>query len=88
MSSSLVWFRRDLRDFDHAALYHALKNTSAVYCAFVFDTEILDRLADKQDNRVAFIWQSIKALKDDLLVNGGDLIVRYGKATEEISQSN
>jgi deoxyribodipyrimidine photo-lyase len=84
MSSSLVWFRRDLRDFDHAALYHALKNTSAVYCAFVFDTEILDRLADKQDNRVAFIWQSIKALKDDLLVNGGDLIVRYGKATEEI----
>jgi len=22
---ALVWFRRDLRDFDHAALYHAPK---------------------------------------------------------------
>jgi hypothetical protein len=29
MSSALVWFRRDLRDFDHAALYHALKPTGA-----------------------------------------------------------
>jgi deoxyribodipyrimidine photo-lyase len=84
MSRSLVWFRRDLRDFDHSALYHALKNTSAVYCVFVFDTEILDQLTDKQDSRVAFIWESIKELKNDLLVNGGDLIVRYGKATEEI----
>jgi deoxyribodipyrimidine photo-lyase len=84
MSRSLVWFRRDLRDFDHAALYYALKNTSAVYCVFVFDKEILDQLTDKQDSRVAFIWQSIKELKDDLQVKGGDLIVIYGKATEEI----
>jgi deoxyribodipyrimidine photo-lyase len=28
MTSALVWFRRDLRDFDHAALYHALKQHS------------------------------------------------------------
>lgn len=84
MSRSLVWFRRDLRDFDHAALYHALKNTNAVYCVFVFDTEILDKLTDKQDQRVAFIWQSIRELKDALLTKGGDLIVRYGMATEVI----
>ncbi|MBL8459951.1 MAG: deoxyribodipyrimidine photo-lyase, partial [Zoogloea sp.] len=42
MSSALVWFRRDLRDFDHAALYHALKNYQRVFCAFVFDRDILD----------------------------------------------
>jgi deoxyribodipyrimidine photolyase len=38
---SLVWLRRDLRTFDHAALYHALEQSEAVFCVFVFDKEIL-----------------------------------------------
>ena len=46
---ALVWFRRDLRDFDHAALYAALKHSRAVYCAFVFDREILDALPRGDD---------------------------------------
>jgi hypothetical protein len=41
---SLLWFRRDLRDFDHAALFHALKYSRQVFCVFVFDREILDTL--------------------------------------------
>ena len=81
---SLVWFRRDLRDFDHAALYHALKTSKAVYCAFVFDTEILDKLENKQDRRVEFIWESVRELKAALQVHSGDLIVKYGKAIEII----
>lgn len=83
---SLVWFRRDLRDYDHAALYHALKNSAQVFCIFVFDTEILDLLEDKADRRVEFIWESIKALKSALLSHGGDLIVTHGKAREIIPQ--
>ena len=43
-----MWFRRDLRDFDHAALYHALKDTRAVFCAFIFDREILDALPTRK----------------------------------------
>ena len=82
--NSLVWFRRDLRDFDHAALYHALKNSQSVYCAFVFDTEILNKLSNKQDRRVEFIWESVRELKSALQKNGGDLIVKHGKATEII----
>jgi deoxyribodipyrimidine photo-lyase len=81
---SLVWFRRDLRDFDHAALYHALKSSQAVYCAFVFDTEILDKLTDQADRRVEFIWESVHELKAALQARGGDLIVQCGKATELI----
>jgi len=81
---SLVWFRRDLRDFDHAALYHALKYSQQVYCAFIFDTEILDLLTDKADRRVEFIWESVHELKTALRAKGGDLIVRYGKASSEI----
>lgn len=81
---SLVWFRRDLRDFDHAALYNALKTSSQVFCIFVFDTEILDLLVNKQDRRVEFIWESVKELKAALQANGGDLIVMHGKARELI----
>jgi deoxyribodipyrimidine photo-lyase len=83
---SLVWFRRDLRDYDHAALYHALKNSAQVFCIFVFDNEILDLLEDKADRRVEFIWESIKALKAALQSHGGDLIVAHGKAREIIPQ--
>jgi deoxyribodipyrimidine photo-lyase len=84
MNNALVWFRRDLRDFDHAALYHALKNTTQVFCVFVFDTEILDKLKNKQDRRVEFIWESVRELKTALQNNGGDLIVKHGKAADII----
>jgi deoxyribodipyrimidine photo-lyase len=84
--NSLVWFRRDLRDFDHAALYHALKNSNQVHCMFVFDTDILDKLSNKQDRRVEFIWESVRELKAALQKNGGDLIVQYGKACQIIPE--
>ena len=79
---SLVWFRRDLRDYDQAALYHALKNSEQVFCIFVFDTEILNQLQDKADRRVEFIWESLKELKAALQKHGGDLIVEHGNAKE------
>ena len=82
--NTLVWFRRDLRDFDHAALYQALKSSQAVYCAFIFDSQILDKLDNKQDRRVEFIWESVRELKAALQANGGDLIVQYGSAREII----
>ena len=83
-TKSLVWFRRDLRDYDHAALYYALRHSEQVYCAFVFDTAILDELTDKHDRRVEFIWESIKQLKSALQEKGGDLIVLHGNAKDEI----
>jgi deoxyribodipyrimidine photo-lyase len=84
--NTLVWFRRDLRDYDHAALYHALKHSQQVFCIFVFDTEILDQLSNKTDRRVEFIWESIKELKTALQNHGGDLIVRHGVAKEIIPE--
>lgn len=84
MSTALVWLRRDLRDDDHAALYHALKRHTQVYVAFVFDADILDHLADKQDRRVEFIWESVRELKQSLQAHGADLIVLHGRAKVEI----
>ena len=84
--TSLVWFRRDLRCFDHAALSQALRISTRVFCVFVFDTEILDSLTDKIDRRVDFIWHSIKELDKTLSAMGGGLIVRHGVARELIPQ--
>ncbi|SDK19638.1 deoxyribodipyrimidine photo-lyase type I [Methylophilus rhizosphaerae] len=84
MSDALVWLRRDLRDDDHAALYHALKRHTQVYVAFVFDTDILDGLKDKQDRRIEFIWESVRELKQSLQSQGGDLMVLHGQAQQEI----
>ncbi len=51
LDTALVWLRRDLRADDHAALYHALRAARRVWCAFVFDTAILDPLP-RADRRV------------------------------------
>lgn len=83
---SLVWFRRDLRDFDHAALYHALKSSQAVYCVFVFDRQILDQLTEPQDRRVEFIWESVGELKSVLQRHGGDLLILHAVAEQAIPQ--
>jgi deoxyribodipyrimidine photo-lyase len=94
-STGLVWFRRDLRVADNAALFHALKNCTKVQCVFVFDTEILQHLPN-QDRRVAFIRESLveldellrktalKAGVDAKLASQLGLIVLHGNALQEI----
>lgn len=79
----LVWFRRDLRAHDHAALYHALRHCRQVLCAFVFDRAILDALP-RSDRRVEFIRESVAALQAQLEAMGGGLIVRHAVAETEI----
>lgn len=83
-SGALVWFRRDLRDYDHAALHAALNAHRAVHCAFVFDTEILDALGSSTDRRVTFIWECVRELKAALEARGGGLHVLHGRARDAI----
>jgi deoxyribodipyrimidine photo-lyase len=83
-ATALVWFRRDLRDYDHAALHRALSSAERVYCAFVFDREILDALSRGSERRVEFIHASLVELDAALRARGGGLIVRHGMAREEI----
>ena len=84
MEKALVWFRRDLRDTDHAALAAALAEAKQVYCAFVFDADILDPLPTRADRRVEFIRESLVALDAALSARGGGLIVRHGRPQDEI----
>jgi deoxyribodipyrimidine photo-lyase len=85
--NGLMWFRRDLRAHDNAALFHALKHCQKVHCVFVFDREILDALP-RQDRRVEFIRESLVALDTELRGMAGQhdagLIVRHARASDEI----
>jgi len=86
IQSALVWFRRDLRLDDNAALHAALSACRRVWCAFVFDTDILDRLPTRCDRRVEFIRESLVELNAALAVRGSTLIVCHGSARTEIPQ--
>lgn len=74
---SIFWFRRDLRLQDNAALYHALKSGHPVVPIFIFDRNILDKLEDKTDKRVAFIHAAITDIQTELAALGSSLEVFY-----------
>jgi deoxyribodipyrimidine photo-lyase len=87
--AGLMWFRRDLRATDNAALFHALKSCRQVHCAFVFDSAILDGLPRK-DRRVEFIRESLVELDAQLRElagnEGAGLIVTHAGALHEIAR--
>ncbi len=80
--TSIFWFRRDLRLQDNAGLYRALKAHDNVLPIFIFDKNILERLEDKKDARVTFLYDTIVALKAELKALGSDLLVEYGRPEE------
>ena len=88
--TGLIWFRRDLRADDNAALHHALKTCRQVHCLFVFDKEILDHLP-RSDRRVEFIRESLvdldgqlRQLADKNNVSGAGLITLHAVASDAI----
>ncbi len=83
----LVWFRRDLRVHDNAALCDALQRCKQVHCVFVLDRAILDDLP-RADRRVEFIRETLVELDAGLRQLAGKphagLIVLHAMATEAI----
>ena len=85
-----MWFRRDLRAQDNAALYHALNACEQVFCVFVLDRAILDALP-RADRRVEFIRESLVDLDGQLGTLGegngnvgAGLIVQHAQAADAI----
>jgi deoxyribodipyrimidine photo-lyase len=74
---TIFWFRRDLRLKDNAGLYHALKETKNVLPIFIFDTDILDQLENKKDQRVEFIWYAVEHLQQQLIEMGSSLLILH-----------
>ncbi|QTN27414.1 deoxyribodipyrimidine photo-lyase [Rhodoferax sp. AJA081-3] len=85
--TGLVWFRRDLRVQDNAALCDALQHCKQVHCIFVLDRSILDGLP-RADRRVEFIRETLVELDASLRTLAGKpqagLIVLHAVASEAI----
>ncbi len=82
--SALFWFRRDLRVQDNVGLSAALNAHARVFCVFVFDRDILDKLSSPFDRRVEFIWHSVQQLEQALRLCGAGLLQVHGAARELI----
>lgn len=79
---TLFWFRRDLRLEDNTGLFYALQQEKDVLPLFIFDTNILDKLEDKEDARVEFILNQLLGIKQKLEEKGGSLLIKHGKPEE------
>lgn len=87
LDTGLIWFRRDLRVADNAALHLALSRCRQVHCLFIFDKAILSGLPHA-DRRVEFIRESLveldAALRQLSGKVGAGLIVRHALASDEL----
>lgn len=78
----VFWFRRDLRLKDNHGLFEALRTEGSVLPLFIFDTAITDKLQDKSDARISFIYRQLEALHQALRQRQSGLIVRRGKPVD------
>jgi deoxyribodipyrimidine photo-lyase len=77
-SVAIFWFRRDLRIEDNAGFYQALISGKRVLPIFIFDTNILDALDNRQDARVSFIHDQIQKIHRKFIEYGSGLRVEIG----------
>ena len=76
---NIFWFRRDLRLEDNTALNVALKSDRPVLPIFIFDSNILDKLEDKDDARVTFIHDQLTCIHKQLHSSNSSLKVFHGE---------
>ena len=79
---NLFWFRRDLRLIDNHGLYKALQSGLPVLPIFIFDTDILEKLENKEDKRVDFIFQALEKLNEYIEKQGKSIQIFHGKPIE------
>ncbi|WP_192035234.1 DASH family cryptochrome [Halomonas sp. YLGW01] len=91
MSPELVWLRDDLRLGDNP-LFQFDAPPASLLCVYVLDERWLAPLAPGLTvrrigpARLSFLWQSLIALRGELLTRGSDLLVRIGDPPAVISE--
>jgi len=84
MSYSLVWFKRDLRWHDHAALAQALQQ-GPIRCIYIVEPELWLQ-PDAALQHFEFIRESLQDLDSHLRSLGGQIEVHHGEATDVLSR--
>ena len=82
MTPTLLWFRRDLRLQDHAALTAALSRGGPVIAVFICDAQV-ETLGSAPKWRLG---AGVAALQTALAAKGNRLILRRGEAIDVIPQ--
>ena len=81
------WFRRDLRLDDNTSLYNALNSGAHVIPLFIFDVDILDKINDKADARVNFIYKQLFKLNNELKQKyHSSILIKKGKPKDILEQ--
>ncbi|NBO42653.1 MAG: deoxyribodipyrimidine photolyase, partial [Betaproteobacteria bacterium] len=84
MSYSLVWFKRDLRWQDHAAMTHANQH-GPVRCIYVIEPELWLQ-PDAALQHFEFVRESLQELDAHLRSFGGCIEIHYGDVTDVLDR--
>ena len=84
MSYELVWFKRDLRWEDHAALAQASR-LGPIRCIYIIEPTLWSQ-ADTALQHFEFIHESLKDLDTELRSRGGSLEVFTGEVEQILEQ--
>ena len=57
-SVNIFWFKRVLKLHDNHGLFKVLQ-AGNVISIFIFDKEILDKIEDKKDKRINFVYKEL-----------------------------
>lgn len=90
MNREIAWLRQDLRLADNA-LFEFTSPPDQLLCVYVLDRAWLASALSGIDAarigsaRLQFLWQSLIALRGELLKRGSDLLVRVGDPVEVVA---
>ena len=79
-TTSLVWFKRDLRVRDHAPLRLAAER-GKVICLYIYETELL-KSPEWDSSHSVFIDDCLAELEDELAKRGASLVYRVGSVVD------
>lgn len=83
---NIVWFKRDLRTFDNAALFYALKNGPSV-ALFILEPEWIESPEFSYDH-LNFVLHCIQELQTQLQSQGIPFIIKQGSAINVFNDLN
>jgi deoxyribodipyrimidine photo-lyase len=85
LTTAIWWIRRDLRLVDNQALNAACSESDQVVPVFILDDRLLhSRYVGAK--RIAFLFEGLRRLDENLRQNGSYLVVRRGEPIAELSR--
>ena len=78
---NVIWFKRDLRLCDHAAIKLASLNQQPTLCVYLFEPEVFNE-QHYSTRQHAFICDSLNDINQQLLPNHAALLIHQGSAIE------